>query len=191
LNATIETMNRALAKHRYHESAQTLWDFIWHDFCDWYLEMKKRRFREASGLDEHWQAALTIYETTLRLLHPVMPFITEELWQRLVISLQIPAHAASSISLLEYPCKFPTSSANDAPFVLFQEIVTKAREERARLKLNPKVTLGADLLLKDYLFSAEDLAILSQLSKLDIRQRQVSTVGEQFELSLDAELQSA
>src|SRR5581483_12071239 len=67
LNAAIETVNRALAQHRYHEAAQTLWDFVWHEFCDWYLEVKKLRFRADSGQDEHWTAALTIYETMLRL----------------------------------------------------------------------------------------------------------------------------
>ena len=46
---------RALEQHRYHEAAQTLWDFVWHEFCDWYLEVKKLRFREGSGLDAHWR----------------------------------------------------------------------------------------------------------------------------------------
>ena len=70
--------------HRYHEATQALWDFVWHEFCDWYLEVKKLRFRENSGQDDHWTEALTIYESMLRLLHPFMPFITEELWQRLI-----------------------------------------------------------------------------------------------------------
>ena len=56
-------MNRALDQHRYHEAAQALWDFIWHEFCDWYLEVKKHRFAENSGLDPHWKAVLTVYES--------------------------------------------------------------------------------------------------------------------------------
>jgi valyl-tRNA synthetase len=184
LNTSIDSVNRALEKHRYHEAAQTLWDFIWRDFCDWYLEVKKRRFREASGLDEHWQAALTVYETTLRLLHPVMPFITEELWQRLVMTLNMPSHAPS-ISLLKYPQALPSSGGSDAPFLLFQEIVSKAREERARLRLQPKVIVGADLALKDYCFSDEDLSIIAQLSRLDVRQRKSGTVSNLFELTID------
>ena len=72
-------MNRALAQHRYHEAAQTLWDFVWHEFCDWYLEVKKLRFEEASGLTADWAVTLQVYDTILRLLHPFMPFITEEL----------------------------------------------------------------------------------------------------------------
>ncbi len=190
LSVTVENVNRALEKHRYHEVAQALWDFVWHDFCDWYLEIKKRRFRENSGVDEHWKAALTTYETMLRLLHPMMPFLTEELWQRLVTSLDMPSRPRS-ISLSEYPSEFGSSNADDAAFSLFQEIVGRGREERARLKLNPKDILAADLSLKNYLFSQEDLAILSQLSKLNIRQRQSTMATGSFELSLDVELQSA
>ncbi len=93
-------VNNALETHRYHEAAQTLWDFVWKEFCDWYLEVKKLRFRENSGVDEHWTAALTVYEEMLRLLHPFMPFITEELWQRLMT---IAAEKPVSISLARYP----------------------------------------------------------------------------------------
>jgi valyl-tRNA synthetase len=119
------------------------------------------------------------------LLHPVMPFITEELWQRLVINVQIPSHPAS-ISLSQYPRELPSGAADDAAFILFQEIVSKAREERARLKLQPKIILSADLALRDHLFSQEDLAILSQLSKLDIRQHRSLTTNGSFELSMAA-----
>ena len=60
-----------------------LWQFFWHEFCDWYLELKKLRFQENSGLDADWRNMLAAFETALRLLHPAMPFLTEELWQRL------------------------------------------------------------------------------------------------------------
>ena len=63
-----------------------LWHFFWHEFCDWYLELKKLRFDENSGLNAHWRNLLTVFEMALRLLHPVMPFLTEELWQRLAES---------------------------------------------------------------------------------------------------------
>ena len=83
LNATIQTMNTALGQHRYHEAAEAIYHFIWDDFCDWYIELKKLRLTDNSGLTDDWKDLLYTFETALRLLHPVMPFITEELWQRL------------------------------------------------------------------------------------------------------------
>src|SRR5260370_31580201 len=83
LNSCAEEANAAIEQYRFHEAAQVLWHFLWHEFCDWYVELKKLRFKANSGLDAHWRNALGAFEMALRLLHPVMPFLTEELWQRL------------------------------------------------------------------------------------------------------------
>ena len=69
-------MNRAIEQYRYHEVAQLLWQFFWHEFCDWYLELKKLHFRENSGLTPDWRNTLASFEGALRLLHPAMPFLT-------------------------------------------------------------------------------------------------------------------
>ena len=68
--ACARDMNRAIEQHRYHEAAQTIWHFIYDDFCDWYIELKK--------ISGYWRNILPAFEATLRLLHPLMPFITEE-----------------------------------------------------------------------------------------------------------------
>ncbi len=140
---------RALESHRYHEAAQTLWDFFWHDFCDWYLEAKKLRFRENSGIDEHWQAVLTIYEATLRLLHPFMPFLTEELWQRLDPHSQFRSCTAQIdlACLLSQRLFKHLSRAEQAlrTFAMLQQVVTAARELRADHKLDPKSVLPASI----------------------------------------------
>ena len=95
LHAAIESMNSDLAVHRYHEAGQTIWHFLWDDFCDWYLEIKKLRFVADSGLNDDWRALLTTFETGLRLLHPIMPFLTEEISNRL--------DEGHSISLKKHP----------------------------------------------------------------------------------------
>jgi valyl-tRNA synthetase len=77
LNNASEQANRSIEQYRYHEAAQVLWHFFWHEFCDWYLELKKLRFRENSGLNADWRNTLAAFETALRLLHPAMPFLTE------------------------------------------------------------------------------------------------------------------
>src|SRR5215831_1898651 len=100
LNSTSEQANRAIEQYRYHEAAQLLWHFFWHEFCDWYVELKKLRFRENTGLNADWRNTLAAFETALRLLHPAMPFLTEELWQRLAPSRR---DRPTSIALCPYP----------------------------------------------------------------------------------------
>src|SRR5580704_2554629 len=74
LNAAVKRANKALEHHRYHEAADAVWTFFWDEFCDWYLELKKS--------DTDWGFAYQVHEKAMLLLHPLMPFITEELWHR-------------------------------------------------------------------------------------------------------------
>ncbi len=172
LNQTTATVHRALELHRYHEAAQTLWDFAWHDFCDWYLEVKKLRFSENSGLDSHWAAALFVYESMLRLLHPFMPFVTEELWQRLVHGETQTSGQPRSISLASYP-KASRESRHEERIVQFgilQEVVTAAREMRADNKLDPKSVLDATIHMYGNAFRDRDIAAVASLAKLRLKQ---------------------
>ncbi len=86
LNSTIGEFNTALENFEMNQAAKALYDFAWHDFCDWYVEIVKTRLYSDDS-SEIKQAvlnrALYIFDQTLRLLHPFMPFVTEELWQRL------------------------------------------------------------------------------------------------------------
>jgi valyl-tRNA synthetase len=147
LNRCAEAVNRAIEQYRFHEAAQTLWQFIWHEFCDWYLELKKLRLEENSGLNVHWRNLLTVYEMSLRLLHPIMPFLTEELWQRLV-------HEGSDrpefIALAQYPKYNPEAadSAAEYEMSILQEIITAARELRADMKVDAKQPLDGVLILR-------------------------------------------
>jgi valyl-tRNA synthetase len=117
--------------------AQVLWQFFWDEFCAWYLELKKLRFREGTGLDADWRNTLAAFETALRLLHPAMPFLTEELWQRLVASR---SDCPVSIALADYPQyrSSATDYAAEREIGIVQEIITMARTLRAESKLDPK-----------------------------------------------------
>jgi valyl-tRNA synthetase len=144
LNSTAEQVNRAIDQYRYHEAAQVLWHFFWHEFCDWYLELKKLRFAENTGLNADWRNALAAFEAALRLLHPAMPFLTEELWQRLG------AHrnaGPKSIALAAYPQyqSRRTDFAAEREIGVVQEVVTLARTLRAESKLDPKQLLEGGL----------------------------------------------
>ena len=100
LSHCAEESNRAFKDHRYHEAAQTLWHFFWDDFCDWYLELKKP--------DADWSYAYVVYEKALRLLHPLMPFLTEELARAALsqaVANRLPSNPIRSTSTTLSTCK--------------------------------------------------------------------------------------
>jgi valyl-tRNA synthetase len=140
LSEVAESVNLAIEQFRYHEAAQELWHFFWHEFCDWYLEIKKAQLKPESGLTQEWRNLLAAFEAALRLLHPVMPFLTEEIWQRL--SPATPSRQ-KSIALASYP------KANDAwkvsagqlKIAHLQNIMSSTRTLRTEMKLDPKVKL--------------------------------------------------
>ena len=116
LSRTAESVNRALGQHRYHEVAEELWAFFWHDFCDWYLEIKKLRLVPGSGLTNDWRNLLAVFSAYLRLQHPILPFITEELWHRF--------GQTSSIALAPYPQAAATDESAEREMALLQDMVT-------------------------------------------------------------------
>jgi valyl-tRNA synthetase len=143
LAGTIDFVNDALANYRFHEAAQGVYQFFWGDFCDWYIEWVKPELQ--SGDRERavvaWRNLFAAFDAALRLLHPFMPFLTEELWH------QLPQKAgAKSIALDRFPeahheWRNPQALANVA---LIQEVVTSLRNIRAELKLDPKKKVAAE-----------------------------------------------
>ena len=146
LSRVAETVNRAIDRYRYHEVAQEVWHFFWHEFCDWYLELKKMRLQPESGLTTDWRNLLAAFEAALRLLHPVMPFLTEELWQRLA---EGTVDRPKSIALARYPDYGGRTDADaEIDFGWLQNIVTEARTLRAEMKLDPKALLEGVIYLR-------------------------------------------
>jgi valyl-tRNA synthetase len=111
LNKTARDVRKALADYQFHEAVQTLYHFFWDDFCDWYIELTKSEVtaeEPSADRDAARTRLLTVLEQALRLLHPFMPYITEDLWQRLPgVGSQFlhPAYreAAPTIMLAAYP----------------------------------------------------------------------------------------
>jgi len=154
LNACAEQVNRAIENYRYHDAAQVLWHFFWHEFCDWYIELKKQRFQENSGLNAGWRNTLAAFETALRLLHPAMPFLTEELWQRLATNRSI---RPISVAVALYPQyrQEVTDYEAEREIGILQEIVTEIRTELAFAKLDANVDSKRKATAKVYGRSSE------------------------------------
>jgi valyl-tRNA synthetase len=83
LQDAIESVTASLDAFRTHEAAQTVYDFFWHELCDWYLEIVKPRLDGGAGGRTARQTLVAALDASLRLLHPLVPFVTEELWQHL------------------------------------------------------------------------------------------------------------
>jgi len=137
-------VNDALEHFRFHEAAHVVYHFFWGDFCDWYIEWVKPELlsTDHTKAAATWKNLFAAFESALRLLHPFMPFITEELWQ------QLPQRAgARSIALDRFPEprseRIDTTAENDV--LLLQEIITSARNIRAEMKLDQRSKLAAQL----------------------------------------------
>ncbi len=159
-----------IENYRYHEAAQTLWHFFWHEFCDWYLELKKLRFREASGIDAGWRNTLAAFETALRLLHPAMPFLTEELWQRLATDRHIRPISIAVAPYAQYRQDLTDFDA-EREIAILQEIVTLARTLRTESKLDPKQQLSG--------------ALYSRNSALDVARRHADAIQKLANVKLE------
>jgi valyl-tRNA synthetase len=141
--ATVETVNDALANYRFHEAAQSVYQFFWGDFCDWYIEWVKPDLQNADRgrTDVAWKNLFAGFDAALRLLHPFMPFLTEELWH------QLPQKAgAKSVALDAYPEAAARwkDAAGAAEFALIQEVIQGLRAVRSEMKLDPKKKVAAE-----------------------------------------------
>jgi valyl-tRNA synthetase len=143
LAATVAEVRDAVEKYRFNDAASTLYQFVWSDYCDWYLEIAKRSLYrpETPAAREATQHTLvTVLEETLRLLHPLMPFITEEIWQRL-------PHAGDSIMVAPYPKTSPLTPdpAVDRFVSLVMGAITTIRTIRGEMRIGPGTTLGVTI----------------------------------------------
>jgi valyl-tRNA synthetase len=142
LNKTAKAVNRALETYQFHEAVQLLYHFFWDDFCDWYIELKKDSI--TAGDPSASSLILTILEQALRLLHPFMPYLSEELWQKLPgvsNNLHHPAYesAAQTIMFAGFPVGddklIDEQAEREMQSVI--ELITKVRNIRSEMNIKP------------------------------------------------------
>ena len=136
LERLVEGVDGSLREFRFDETANALYQFLWHEYCDWYVEMCKPALLPGAeaGLAMRTRAVLTsVLETVLRLLHPVMPFLTEEIWQRL-------PHEGETIAKAPFPRPDPTRLDEEAErrMTVVMEVVGRVRNMRSELHLDPR-----------------------------------------------------
>jgi valyl-tRNA synthetase len=137
LNETTRTVNRALSDFRYDEASNAIYQFFWHEFCDWYIEMVKPVLLGRHGTEADQQRAkrvlLEVLDRSLRLLHPFMPFITDEIWQKL-------GGVEPSIMVSPYPVAEETLEDAEAERMVgaVQAMITTVRNARAERGFTPK-----------------------------------------------------
>lgn len=144
LSAVAEEVNSALAGYRFHEASHVIYHFFWGEFCDWYIEWIKPRLADANRpvATAAWRNLFAAFESALRLLHPFMPFITEELWMKLP---QLPG--VRSIAFESFPKARAAwrDRGADLGMELLQKMITGVREGRATQKVENKRKLKAEL----------------------------------------------
>lgn len=145
LNTTISTCHKHLQQYRFDLLANTLYDFVWHDYCDWYIELVKERANAQDPVALH--TLLHVLSDIIKLLHPITPFITEAIWQHCKTPL---AKTTPSLMVCEYPQ--PRSIQVDDSAIhtmsMIQSIITHIRTMRAEMHISPAKTLNAIVVIK-------------------------------------------
>ena len=152
LQHAITHVTRALERSTFNDAARGIYDFLWHDYCDWYVELAKLRLAQGTGSAnlQTLVVLLDVLETSLKLLHPIMPFVTEELWQHLnsvasgewrVASEKALRHSSLNTPHSIMVSPWPKASTRwidaevETQFALFQAVVTVIRNTKQELNV--------------------------------------------------------
>jgi valyl-tRNA synthetase len=182
INKTARDVREALGGYQFHEAVQTLYHFFWDDFCDWYIELTKADVTSEEETPKRTAARtrlLSVLEQALRLLHPFMPYITEELWQQLPGAgkqLLHPAYreAEPTIMLSAYPEVRPGLIDDEAEWEMQAviDLITRVRNIRSEMNIKPSepipVLIGAPTEKLRAVFSANSNQISRLLRASDV-----------------------
>lgn len=166
LSKTAAEVNRTLEDYRFNDAANSIYQFVWHEFCDWYIEMSKHAlYTESEKKSETMATLLYVLDNSLRLLHPFMPFVTEEIWQGMEGYFNMDS---ASLMKAGYPVSLPIFPEAEADMFLITEAVTGIRNIRGEMNISPAAevrvifrtfTKKAEEILK------ENLPLISRLAR--------------------------
>ena len=141
-NLTVKKVDQSMNEFRFDLATKALYEFIWYEFCDWFIELQKISLRKNDvNKAEIVRSLVDVLEKTLRLAHPIMPFITEEIWK------QFQAHHNSthqSIMISKYPVGSENTSERDYQSVEWlKDIVSGIRNIRGELLIKPSIKISS------------------------------------------------
>ena len=137
MQRAVDSITKALEAYRFNEALTTFYNFFWHDFCDWYLELIKPRLYQKEDIDARkWTLNLSLWvlKNSMKLLHPVMPFISEEIWQSVRSKGDV-----ESITVAPWPEVVQTlqSPEAEAEMLFLQELIGAVRNVRSEMNVPP------------------------------------------------------
>jgi valyl-tRNA synthetase len=189
LNRLIKSVTELMEDFQFGEAEQQIYDFVWSKFCDWYIEIAKIRLRSQPTPSPLPFLANTL-EKSLRLLHPFMPFVTEELWQSLKQRLPGGSQMPASIMISPYPFADDKAFAPEAERVMDSviEVVRSIRNIRAQYKVKPSKWIEARVytgeLLSSLITQTNMMEILAKARPLTILDRQKRESAKDTDLVL-------
>ena len=168
LNKAIHDTRSALDEYRYNDAADRLYQFTWHTFCDWYIELSKSMMTDESAPYTKW-VLHHVFKSLLELLHPIIPFVTEEIWQYL------PKGEGESIVITEYPSvNHDLDFPEDARMMeCINDVISGVRSIRGETNISPSLMLdvvlkvkssGMEQLMKTYSVFIRDLARVKSIA---------------------------
>ncbi|MEW6131881.1 MAG: valine--tRNA ligase [Pseudomonadota bacterium] len=202
LNEAVSNVLAAFADYRFDMAARAIYEFVWDEYCDWYVELAKVQLQTGNEAQQRAtrHTLINVLETALRLAHPIIPFITEELWQKVA---PLAGKGGKSIMLQPYPAaddKAQDAGAS-AKVQALKALVDAVRGLRGEMKLSPaeKVPLAIAGDASRYAEFTPYLAALARLAKVDIQpglpagDAPVAIVGDcrlmlQIEIDKEAEI---
>ena len=206
-------LNKALDNFRFNQAANILYEFIWHEFCDWYLELAKPILvtrspgYQVTSQSKNTQIVLyKVLEKTLRCLHPFMPFITEEIWQKLRATSYLPAGRQASAgvtSIMTQPWphiqKQMVDKDVESRMQLAIDLITAIRNLKSQVKLPQSQNVKVTIVVKDKKTvrildeTSKYISYLAKLDNLDIRSerpagiKSISSIFKKTQVLLELE----
>jgi len=189
LNKTIRNSTNALENYEFNIAAKEIYEFFWGVFCDWYIEASKSRLNSDDENEKKTVQSLLLktLDKSLRLLHPFMPFVTEEIWQKL-------PESGESISISSWP--YPEEVAytdEEEKFEKIMEVIRGIRNAKADMDIPQAKKLNVSVLQKSYKLSNEEidyiinLANVAEINFVDLKPPKTVTafIDEAFEVYVD------
>jgi valyl-tRNA synthetase len=146
-NRAVEDSNTALTAYRFDQYAKVCYDFFWRDFCDWYVEAAKPAMKDAARSAATANVLATMMDGILRLMHPMIPFITERLWWQLneVRPTRNGTIPGKRLITAAWPTAGSINSSAEAMFTQLQEVIVAIRNVRNEYKLDPKKSVSVSM----------------------------------------------